>query len=129
MKSRHLLSLAAFFGATLAAPLTSQAADNTGVEGYVESVLTYSSSSDTYQSRRGEILIREGTTQNSTARTYVFGGTSCQQRGISTSQINALLRMINDSNRAVIPKYKPGLGNIRCIVGFKATKPTPPATR
>jgi len=128
MKSRHLLSLAAFLGATLAAPLTSHAADNTGVEGYVESVLTYSSSSDTYQSRRGEIVIREGSASG-TARNYVFGGTSCQQRGISTSQINALLTLINDSTRAVVPKYKPGLGNIRCIVGFKATKPTPPATR
>jgi len=129
MKSRHLLSLAAFLGATLAAPLTSHAADNTGVEGFVQSVLTYSSSSDTYQSRRGEIVVREGASENSTARTYVFGGTSCQQRGISTSQITALLTLINDSNRAVIPKYKPGLGNIRCIVGFKATRPTPAPSR
>lgn len=109
--------------------MTSHAADNTGAEGYVESVLTYSPSSDSYSSRRGEIVIREGTSDQAIARTYVFGGTSCQQRTIASSQIAALLSLVNDSNRAVQPKYKPGLGGIRCIVGFKATKPTPAPSR
>ncbi len=123
MKSRHLLSLAAFVGASLVAPLTSQAADSTGSVGYVESVLTYSSSSDTYASRRGEVVIREGSTDQSPTQIYIFGGSTCNQRTISNSQINALIQLINDSNRAVQPKYKPGLAGVRCIVGFKASKP------
>jgi hypothetical protein len=96
-------------------------ADSTGAEGTIESLTVYSSASSSYSQKRGQVKLREN---GGTLRTYVFGGSKCQYKNLSMSQINLLAGAVNSGTQHFVPLYVSGLSNSRCLVGVRLRKPT-----
>ena len=98
----------------------SWAADEMGDVGRLIGYTFWDESSDTYPSRHMEAIVMEGLDGqgNPVTQKYVGGGTSCQQREVQASNQPLLLTALTEKNMRIRPIYKPGLGNIRCMVGF-----------
>lgn len=89
-------------------------ADSLGATGTVAGVLVNEPSADAYGFERGHLLIDEG----GVTRKYPWGGTACSGRNVSDANI-ALLVAAMDRGTLVTPSYKPGTGQVRCLVGMR----------
>lgn len=114
MSLRPVLCLAA---ALFALPSTSFA-DSNGAIGTVASLTVYESGSDNYGMFNGVLSIREKAT--GTRRDYKFGGSICPNRPVSANSLALLFDALRSKeNVEIVPSYKLGNGNERCLTGFR----------
>lgn len=94
--------------------------DDIGAVGRLIGMELYDVDSYAYNSRNLTISILEGYDNQGVAmmRTYVSGGTTCQQRGLSPSNYQLLQTAMTSKHIRVRPRHRPGLGGTRCIIGF-----------
>jgi hypothetical protein len=91
-------------------------ADVDGGKGTVASVTVNESYADDYAIERGNVTINEG----STTRKYQWGGTACNGKNLSDENILLLIEAMQNKDRLeVVPSYKSGAGQARCLVGFR----------
>lgn len=106
-------------GAALAVVMSVPAlayADTDGAVGSVASVSINEPSADDYGTERGNIIVNEG----SANRKYQWGGTACSGRNLSDASIALLVdAMRNKDTVQILPSYKPGTSQARCLVGFR----------
>lgn len=116
-------------GAALAAVVLVPAvawADTDGLKGTVASLTINETSADDYASERGNVVINEG----STARKYQWGGTACNGKYVSESNIDLLVQAMRAQDKLeVVPSYKAGAGGARCLVGFRVQVIAPEPAR
>ncbi|HEY8377806.1 MAG TPA: hypothetical protein VIK91_15025 [Nannocystis sp.] len=92
-------------------------ADSTGSSGVVEELAVYESGSDNYAMANGILTVKES---GGTKREYKWGGSLCAGRNVSANSISLLFdAMRSQSSVNIIPSYKVGSGNTRCLTGFK----------
>lgn len=99
-------------------------ADVDGGKGVVASVTVNEPKASNYSSERGNVTINEG----STTRKYQWGGTACNGLNLSDANIILLIQALQNKDRLeIVPSYKSGAGQARCLVGFRiqAIAPTP----
>lgn len=115
MSLRSRLSLVAALVAALVPGTTF--ADSNGTTGVVEELAVYESGSDNYAMANGILTVKEA---SGTKREYKWGGSLCAGRNVSASSISLLFdAMRSQANVNIVPSYKLGSGNTRCLTGFK----------
>lgn len=120
MSLRPVLCLVA---ALFALPSTSFA-DSNGSVGSVASLTVYESSSDNYAMANGVLTIKEKAT--GTLRNYKWGGSICPGRTVSANSLALLFDALRSKDNVdVVPSYKAGNGNERCLTGFKLERVEP----
>lgn len=120
MSLRPVLCLAA---ALFAIPSTSFA-DSNGAVGTVASLTVYESSSDSYAMYNGVLSVREKST--GTTRSYKWGGSICPSKTVSDSSLALLFDALRSKeNVEIVPSYKLGNGNERCLTGFRLDRVEP----
>ena len=98
-------------------------ADVDGPKGSIASVTVNEPTADDYTAERGNVTINEG----STIRKYQWGGTACNNRNLSEANIALLIEAMRAKDTLeLVPSYKAGAGQARCLVGFRiqAVAPT-----
>lgn len=93
------------------------AQDFDGERGNVASVEINTTSADTYLQYHGELLVLNLATK--ALDTYRWGGTSCGARLLSDAQVASLRAAVNEKRTQIVPRYQPGQGPNKCIVGFQ----------
>jgi hypothetical protein len=115
MSLRPRLSLVAVLLAALV-PATSFA-DSTGNSGVVDELSVYESGSDAYAMANGVLTVKES---GGSKREYKWGGSLCAGRNVSASSISMLFdAMRSQAEVNIVPSYKTGSANTRCLTGFK----------
>lgn len=123
MSLRPVLCLVA---ALFAIPSTSFA-DSNGSVGTVASLTVYESSSDNYALTNGVLTVKEKAT--GTSRSYKWGGSICPGRTVSANSLALLFDALRSKeNVDIVPAYKTGNGNERCLTGFKLDRVEPAAS-
>lgn len=116
-------------GAALAAVVLVPAvayADADGVKGKVASVTINESSADDYAAERGNLVVNEG----SVARKYQWGGTACNGKNLTDANIDLLFQAMKAADKVeIVPSYKTGAGQARCLVGFRVQVIAPEPAR
>jgi hypothetical protein len=116
-------------GAALAAVVLVPAvafADADGLKGKVAAVSVNESSADDYSAERGNMVVNEG----SVARKYQWGGTACNGKNLSEANIDLLFQAMKAADKVeVVPSYKTGAGQARCLVGFRVQVIAPEPAR
>jgi hypothetical protein len=116
-------------GAALAAVVLVPAvafADADGLKGKVAAVTVNESSADDYSAERGNMVVNEG----SVARKYQWGGTACNGKNLSEANIDLLFQAMKAADKVeVVPSYKTGAGQARCLVGFRVQVIAPEPAR
>jgi hypothetical protein len=116
-------------GAALAAVVLVPAvayADVDGLKGTVAAVTVNETSADDYSVERGNMVVNEG----STSRKYQWGGTACNGRNLTEANINLLLQTMRAADKLeIVPSYKTGAGQARCLVGFRVQVIVPEPAR
>jgi hypothetical protein len=116
-------------GAALAAVVLVPAvafADADGLKGKVAAVTVNESSADDYSAERGNMVVNEG----SVARKYQWGGTACNGKNLSEANIDLLFQAMKAADTVeVVPSYKTGAGQARCLVGFRVQVIAPEPAR
>lgn len=116
-------------GAALAAVVLVPAvayADADGLRGKVAAVTVNESSADDYSAERGNMVVNEG----SVARKYQWGGTACNGKNLSEANIDLLFQAMKAADKVeVVPSYKTGAGQARCLVGFRVQVIAPEPAR
>lgn len=123
MSLRSQVSKVVALAAVVLVPAVAHA-DVDGAKGVVASVSVNESSADDYSVERGNVAINEG----SVTRRYQWGGTACNGRNLSDTSVVLLLEALQNKDRVeVVPSYKSGAGQARCLVGFRiqAIAPAP----
>ncbi len=101
-------------------------ADVDGTKGTVVAVSVNESSADDYTAERGSLTLNEG----SVNRKYQWGGTACNGRNLSESNIALLVDALRAKDKLeVVPSYKTGAGTARCLVGFRVQAIAPEPAR
>lgn len=119
MSLRPVLCLVA---ALVAVPSTSFA-DSNGTAGTIASLTVYESSSDNYALANGVLTVLE---RGGTKRNYKWGGSICPGRNVSADSIGLLFDALRSKeNVEVVPTYKTGNGNERCLTGFRLDRVEP----
>jgi hypothetical protein len=91
-------------------------ADTGGSEGRVVGLRLVSQSSDSYNSYRVQTTVDEG---EGNFRVYTNGGIACNGRNLTDAQIAALnSALAQRSNLLILPSYKKGPAQYRCLVDF-----------
>jgi hypothetical protein len=91
-------------------------ADTDGAVGAVASVTINETSSDDYATERGNVYVNEG----QTSRKYQWGGQACNGKNLSEANIAMLVEALRGrADIQMVPSYKTGAGNVRCLVGFR----------
>ena len=91
-------------------------ADVDGTKGTVVSVTINDTAADDYNAERGNVVINEG----SSTRKYQWGGTVCSAKNLSDTNIALLIDALSAKDRLeIVPSYKTGAGQARCLVGFR----------
>ncbi len=115
MSLRSRISRVVALAAVVLVPAVAYA-DVDGPKGSVSSVTVNESSADDYTAERGNVTINEG----STTRKYQWGGTACNGRNLSEGNIALLIEAMRAKDTLeVVPSYKSGAGQARCLVGFR----------
>jgi len=101
-------------------------ADADGLKGKVAAVTVNESSADDYSAERGNMVVNEG----SVARKYQWGGTACNGKNLSEANIDLLFQAMKAADKVeVVPSYKTGAGQARCLVGFRVQVIVPEPAR
>lgn len=101
-------------------------ADADGLKGKVAAVTVNESSADDYSAERGNMVVNEG----SVARKYQWGGTACNGKNLSEANIDLLFQAMKAADKVeVVPSYKTGAGQARCLVGFRVQVIAPEPAR
>jgi hypothetical protein len=91
-------------------------ADVDGTKGTVVSVTINDTAADDYNAERGNVVINEG----SATRKYQWGGTVCSAKNLSDANVALLINALSAKDRLeIVPSYKTGAGQARCLVGFR----------
>jgi hypothetical protein len=91
-------------------------ADVDGTKGTIVSVTINDTSADDYTAERGNVVLKEG----ATTRKYQWGGTVCNGKNLSEANIALLITALSAQDRLeIVPSYKTGAGQARCLVGFR----------
>ncbi len=116
-------------GAALAAVVLVPAvayADTDGLKGTVAAVTVNETSADDYSAERGNLVVNEG----STSRKYQWGGTACNGRNLTEANIDLLFQAMRSADKVeIVPSYKTGAGQARCLVGFRVQVIVPEPAR
>lgn len=101
-------------------------ADADGLKGKVAAVTVNESSADDYSAERGNLVVNEG----SVARKYQWGGTACNGKNLSEANIDLLFQAMKAADTVeIVPSYKTGAGQARCLVGFRVQVIAPEPAR
>ena len=101
-------------------------ADADGLKGKVAAVTVNESSADDYSAERGNMVVNEG----SVARKYQWGGTACNGKNLSEANIDLLFQAMRSTDKLeIVPSYKTGAGQARCLVGFRVQVIAPEPAR
>lgn len=92
------------------------AVDTQGYSGGLASVRINETSSDAYGVERGNLVINEG---GGVLRKYNIAGQACNGKTLSEQNMNILARVVGNPGIKLVPYYKGGGGNVRCLVGFE----------
>lgn len=91
-------------------------ADVDGTKGTILSVTINDIAADDYTAERGHVVVNEGTA----TRKYQWGGTVCSGKNLSDANLALLINALSAKDRLeIVPSYKPGAGQARCLVGFR----------
>lgn len=112
---RHLTVVLAL---ALLAPTTVAHADSLGAGGRIIELEVNNSNADTYLQYHGRVVITAADRDTE----YRWGGTSCSNRTLTESQVTMLQRAI-ESGMAITPRYLPGQGTNKCLVGYLLRAP------
>ena len=116
-------------GAALAAVVLVPAvayADADGLKGTVAAVTVNETSADDYSAERGNLVVNEG----SVSRKYQWGGTACNGKNLTEANIDLLIQAMRSTDKIeVVPSYKTGAGQARCLVGFRVQVIAPEPAR
>lgn len=120
MSLRPRLSLVAVL-LTALVPATTYA-DSTGSSGVVEELSVYESGSDNYAMANGVLSVKES---SGAKREYKWGGSLCAGRNVSASSVSMLFDAMRSQDVvSIVPSYKTGSANTRCLTGFKLVRPS-----
>ena len=111
--SRKTLAL---LSVLVAVPSTALAADDVGTVGRISDLQVNMPSSDSYLAYHGRMFIKNG----NNVEEYRWGGTACGSRILTENAVMMLQRAL-DSGLRVQPRWQPGQGTSRCVVGFAFT--------
>ncbi len=92
---------------------TAWAADSLGAAGTVDVLDVNSVHADTYLQFHGRVYVNAG----GAVTEYRWGGSSCSNRTLTEGQVAALQRA-SEAGALVTPRFLPGQGLNRCLVGF-----------
>lgn len=107
---RRITAVLAF---AMLAPISVAHADSLGAAGRIIELEVNNSNADTYLQYHGRLVITAVDRESE----YRWGGTSCSNRTLTESQVTMLQRAI-ESGMAITPRYLPGQGANKCVVGF-----------
>lgn len=94
------------------------AADQVGRDGVIDTLATFQNTADTYLAMHGAVVLATAAGPEE----YRWGGTACGSRVLSDRLVEMLQRAM-ESGATVGPRYKPGQGTSRCLVGFVLSYP------
>ncbi|MEW6268484.1 MAG: hypothetical protein AB1689_04210 [Thermodesulfobacteriota bacterium] len=118
-KSNILKTLAAAVAALVLALPVAASADSAGIPGKILGFEHNGDESDDAGLSHGVITVDEG---NEATRQYHWGGSFCLERDLDIQQQQLLVTAIAH-RMAILPYYKLGNGNTRCLVSFVLTRP------
>jgi hypothetical protein len=98
-------------------PSSASAADAEGVPGIAWDLQVLTTSADTYLQYHGRLVLLVGATPEE----YRWGGTSCGSLTMSEDNIRLLKESVREG-LTVTPRYLPGQGDLKCLVGFATEK-------
>ncbi|HEY8518387.1 MAG TPA: hypothetical protein VIS07_22980 [Candidatus Binatia bacterium] len=121
MNKKHdtLKTIAAAVVALVLALPAAALADSTGNHGKLIGVEHGTPNSLYAAMLRGSIFVDEG---NGVVREYGFGGSLCNSRDLTIEEEQLLVVAISQ-RMSIIPRYRIGGGNTRCLVAFTLTRP------
>ncbi|MBL8624999.1 MAG: hypothetical protein JNK64_27060 [Myxococcales bacterium] len=102
----------------LLAPISMAHADSLGAAGRIIELEVNNSNADTYLQYHGRVVITAVDRESE----YRWGGTACSNRTLTESQVTMLQRAI-ESGMAITPRYLPGQGSNKCLVGYVLRAP------
>ena len=92
-------------------------ADVDGGKGSVASVSVNDTKADNYGAERGSVVINESDT---VTRKYQWGGAACNGKNLSEANVALLVEALRAHEKMeLVPSYKDGAGQARCLVGFR----------
>ena len=103
----------ALLSVLVAVPSTALAAENVGTVGRISDLQVNMPSSDAYLTYHGRTFIKNG----NNVEEYRWGGAACGSRTLTEGAVMMLQRAL-DSGLRVQPRWQPGQGTSRCMVGF-----------
>ena len=98
-------------------PSSASAADADGIPGIAWDLQVLTTSADTYLQYHGRLILLVGTTPEE----YRWGGTSCGSLTMSEDNIRLLKEAVREG-LTISPRYQPGQGDLKCLVGFASEK-------
>ena len=113
---RPLAAFASLFLVAAMVPATAHA-DETGTAGTVDKIEINTPSADAYLQYHGRVILQWGKNGNNKAE-YRWGGTSCGTRVITPDLIEVLVDAARRGNVYITPRFQPGQGDAKCLVGF-----------
>jgi len=116
LSMRALIRLGFLAGiATLVSPAVA-GADTSGPQGKIVKLTLNQSTSDDFASFHGSITVRSGKSKHDT---YKWGGNHCPGLDVSAANVERLAGAFHTRRFTTIkPRYKPGAGGNKCLVGF-----------
>jgi hypothetical protein len=100
---------------TLVAPATA-GADTSGANGRIVKLSINESTSDDFAKFHGSITVKSG---KNASEVYKWGGNHCPGVDVSAANVERLALAFHTRRFTVIkPRYKPGAGGNKCLVGF-----------
>lgn len=117
MRNFRPQSLTCAIAGLLIAAGTASAADSTGATGSVIQIEINSTSSDSYVAYHGKVSISPG--KNTQPTVYTWGGVQCPGKTISDEMVDVLMQAFQSRRHVhVTPRFKPGAGAHKCLVGL-----------
>ncbi|HEY8518386.1 MAG TPA: hypothetical protein VIS07_22975 [Candidatus Binatia bacterium] len=111
-------AIAAIVAALVLALPAAASADSTGIAGKIIGFQHFGTTSDDAGMVAGKIYVDE---QGST-RVYAWGGSLCGSHQFDVDERQLLATAISH-RMSIVPRYKIGSGNTRCLVAFTLTRP------
>lgn len=93
------------------------AAEEVGARGTIVSLDIRTTAADAYLSWHGSMVVTSAG-KNGASNEYRWGGVACGSRTLSDPQL-AMLQRALESGTQITPRFQPGQGASKCLVGFE----------
>lgn len=98
-------------------PSIASATDADGLPGIAWDLQVLTTSADTYLQYHGRLILLVG----AASEEYRWGGTSCGSLTMSEDNVRLLKEAVREG-LTISPRYQPGQGDLKCLVGFATEK-------